>query len=71
VLSAWVGRCCQAVSSMSPTARANVWRYATGRTIPPPKCEGGCGALEPKFNLVDRLFDRAWFASSLSLSPLA
>ena len=39
---------------MSPAARANVWRYATGRTIPPPKSEGGCGALEPKFNLVDR-----------------
>ena len=44
----------EAVSGMSPAARANVWRYATGRTIPPPQSEGGCGALEPKFNLVDR-----------------
>jgi len=44
----------EAVASMSPAARANVWRYATGRTIPPLPSEGGCGALEPKFNLVDR-----------------
>jgi hypothetical protein len=44
----------EAVASMSPAARANVWRYATGRTIPPPKSEGGCGAMEPKFKLVDR-----------------
>ena len=50
--------CEQAVASMSAPARANVWRFATGRSVPPPKSEGGCGQLEPRFNLVGRDNDK-------------
>jgi hypothetical protein len=42
----------EAVEAMSPSDRADVWRYATGKRQPPKRSEGGCGSLVPKFNLV-------------------
>ena len=36
----------QALAAMSPSARADVWRFATGSCMPPTRCEGGCGAME-------------------------
>ena len=41
-----------AVDAMSCTERADVWKYATGLSRPPPAHKGGCGSLVPKFNLV-------------------
>jgi hypothetical protein len=42
----------QAVDAMSPAARADVWKYATGRNQPPPESAGGVGGMDTKFNLV-------------------
>ena len=47
-----------AVAAKTPAARADVWRYATARNQPPPLHEGGCGGLDPKFNIVGRSIDK-------------
>eukprot|EP00291_Cryptomonas_curvata_P018807 CAMPEP_0172167066 /NCGR_PEP_ID=MMETSP1050-20130122/9358_1 /TAXON_ID=233186 /ORGANISM="Cryptomonas curvata, Strain CCAP979/52" /LENGTH=1252 /DNA_ID=CAMNT_0012837801 /DNA_START=118 /DNA_END=3876 /DNA_ORIENTATION=+ len=54
----------EALETMSPADRADVWRYATGKRQPPKQSEGGCGLLVPKFSLValessDKINDRA------------
>ena len=49
----------ESVSDMSPHERADIWKFATGRSQPPKAREGGCAGLNPRFNIVALSSDNA------------
>jgi hypothetical protein len=57
-----------AVQDMTPAARAGVWRFATGGSQPPRRADGGCRAMDGKFNLVARGGDEAAVDDSALIS---